>query len=329
MRKLSRYTLTLAVAVLVAIPPNAIAVTTVGQVGSPQGSCGNAIDVWQNTVASGSDYVVPRAGLISSWSTNAKNTVDQRLTFKVLRPLGGERFGVVGHDGPRLLIPSALNTFNTQIQVQRGDILAINPVGSPVVVGCSSSTGNPADVLFDKSGDGADGEAIETPAQVSGFRLNLMATLLSAPTIAAIGPTAGSVTGGSTVTISGSEFAEIQSVTFGGVAAAIFPAHDEDQIQAIAPPSKTLGPVAVVVKTALGAASGSFIYEGCRVPKLRGLGLNAARKRLRAADCRIGRVSGRRRGARAGLVLSQSPKPLTVLAPGGRVNLRVGRAQLG
>ncbi len=59
---------------------------------------------------------------------------------------------------------------------------------------------------------------------------------------------------------------------------------------------------------------------GCVVPKLLGRTLNGAKKALKQADCRLGKVNGPRRGR----VKQQKPKPGTVLAPGGEVGVGLG-----
>jgi len=62
----------------------------------------------------------------------------------------------------------------------------------------------------------------------------------------------------------------------------------------------------------------------CKVPRVIGLRLATARKRIGRAHCRVGRVR-RARSGRVGRVLSQSPKAGTVRARGTRVKLVVGR----
>ena len=49
--------------------------------------------------------------------------------------------------------------------------------------------------------------------------------------------------------------------------------------------------------------SDRFEYEACVVPKLKGKTLKAARKALKKADCKLGKVKGK------GKVVSQNPKP--------------------
>jgi PASTA domain-containing protein len=72
-------------------------------------------------------------------------------------------------------------------------------------------------------------------------------------------------------------------------------------------------PMPFVVNVPAGAGS-------CDVPSLRGRSLKAAKKALRAADCALGKVKGRRNGR----VKHQKPMPGTVLAAGSRVNLKLG-----
>lgn len=64
----------------------------------------------------------------------------------------------------------------------------------------------------------------------------------------------------------------------------------------------------------------------CLVPRLEGEKLRRARKRLRKADCEIGRVRTVKGGtARTGRVLRQSPKPGDILASGSTVRVTVGK----
>jgi len=62
----------------------------------------------------------------------------------------------------------------------------------------------------------------------------------------------------------------------------------------------------------------------CRVPKVVGLRLAAARARIRRSNCSVGRVR-RAHSKRGGRVIAQSPRPGRVLHRAGRVNLVVGR----
>jgi beta-lactam-binding protein with PASTA domain len=60
------------------------------------------------------------------------------------------------------------------------------------------------------------------------------------------------------------------------------------------------------------------------VPRVIGLTLGRASRRVRARHCTVGRVR-RTRSRRVGRVIAQRPKAGTRLARGGRVSLVVGR----
>jgi hypothetical protein len=63
----------------------------------------------------------------------------------------------------------------------------------------------------------------------------------------------------------------------------------------------------------------------CDVPKLKGKKLKAAKKMLRAADCRVGNVRKLEgASAKTGKVVKQKPKPGKVLAPGSKVSVELG-----
>jgi hypothetical protein len=64
----------------------------------------------------------------------------------------------------------------------------------------------------------------------------------------------------------------------------------------------------------------------CVVPKVIGMRLAAARKRILRANCSVGTVRrARAKPKKAGKVLSQSPRARSVRARGAKVNLVVGR----
>lgn len=65
-----------------------------------------------------------------------------------------------------------------------------------------------------------------------------------------------------------------------------------------------------------------FTYEACIVPKLKGKTLKIARKKLKAADCKLGKVRGKK--AKSARVESQHPKPGKALALGAKVNVKMG-----
>jgi hypothetical protein len=280
-------------------------------------------DEFQTAVSSGPSYTAPSSGVLTSWSTKAGPETGQKYELKVYR-VSGSSYTVIGHD-VQSLTASTLNTFPTSIPVQAGDIIGTHVFGegeSSSTI-CVFKTGLTADKFSFKPTDALDGVPTEFNEHFEGYRLNISATLLPPPTIAGLTPPAGSVTGGSGVTIAGTNFAQVSSVSFGS-APATFTVDSEGQITAKAPPSKVVRAVPVTVTSSAGSATSAttFVYEGCKVPKLGGKKLKLAKKALKKANCKLGKVT-KKDGATAkrGKVGSQSPKPGKILAPAAKVRL--------
>jgi hypothetical protein len=305
---------------------------TLGQL-APEGAtagCSSQLDLTQFLSASKPEYVVPDNGVLTSWSTRA-SAAGQTLTFKVFRPLSTGEFMVVAHDGPRQLQPG-INTFPIHIPVQPRDLIGLNPAGSTVLnpsVCEFAGSSEFDDIERFQLGDGADGAALPLAGTGKGFRANIQASFLVPPEIDIFRRVElGSVKGGGRVVIHGNNFEEITEVKFDGVKAPRFTVDDEHQITAIAPPGRTLRGVNAQVVNPAGTATGpsDFFYSGCQVPKLTGKKLAAAKSRLRGAGCATGRVTRVRGSVRKkGKVVKQSPKPGTLLAPGAKVSLKVGK----
>jgi hypothetical protein len=95
-------------------------------------------------------------------------------------------------------------------------------------------------------------------------RIILLATWnVPAPTIVTIAPNFGSILGGTSVSIAGTEFRGITSVTFGAVAATSFVVNSPTRITAVVPSRALQGEVDVVVTGAGGVATsvGGFSYR--------------------------------------------------------------------
>ncbi len=124
----------LAAALLVFAAAPVPAAVTIGQLApSPPASETSAdTDRAQPSVTAGNSYVVPATGgvtawTLTSWSHNAAADVGQELTMKVFRKVADPlTYTVVGHDGPRPLTPSIVNTFQTSLPVKAGDVLGNN-----------------------------------------------------------------------------------------------------------------------------------------------------------------------------------------------------------
>jgi hypothetical protein len=157
----------------------AAASVTIGQLDPNPGAflCpATARDYAQGTVASGNPYVVPEVGTITSWSLNAAGAANQMLTMKVFRKVGDPaRLMVVGHDGPRPLAASTVNTFPASIPVKPGDVLGLNAAGTSMT-SCYFTA--PGDSVLSKLGNLADGDSDDF---ISGTGVSLNISAVFAP----------------------------------------------------------------------------------------------------------------------------------------------------
>jgi hypothetical protein len=176
--------------------------------------------------------------------------------------------------------------------------------------------------------------------EVIGFN----AEIQPAPTISSLGTMSGPTTGGTSVTISGTDLENATGVTFGSAPAASYTVNSESQITAVAPANASAASVSVTVTTIAGKAIASqqFGYvapppppvvpapvvkttkpvKQCVVPKLKGKKLPAAEAALKKADCKAGKVT-KLKGAtpKNGKVATQGRKPGAKSAAGTKVNL--------
>ena len=317
-------------ALLAALPAQAPAAQfVVGQTAStasPPINCtfSEPSDEIQLGTASAPRYFIAAKGTIVSWSTFAHGGPGQSFSFKVFRKIAPFTYLVVAQD-TRPLTPGVLNTFPVSIPVQQGDFVGEAQPGGGVSTPCVFETGLSGDsIMYDDGSNAPVGGTVVFPGILeTGYRLNVSATVLPPPTIGLISPVKGSVKGAEVV-LAGTNFANVAGVSFGTVPAKSFTVDSEEQITAIAPPSKTLASVPVTVTTVAGSAvsAQAFTYKGCKVPVLGGKRLKAAKKQVRKADCSVGSV--KKRGdvtTKTGRVVRQSPKPGKVLAPGGKVRI--------
>jgi hypothetical protein len=157
----------------------AAALVTVGQIApsTPTPTCASPVDRVQLPVIDGNSYVVPANGTITSWSTNAGTSAGE-LKMKVFRKVAGtvDTYTVVGHDGPRTLTLSSINTFASSVAVKAGDVLGLNSFsGTP---NCSFvAPGDSYLRLPGAGGDLANGESGSFSETVTDRRLNISAVL--------------------------------------------------------------------------------------------------------------------------------------------------------
>jgi hypothetical protein len=296
------------------------ATATVGQLFVPnETSCSSNFTYLQIGVGSGASYVVPAAGVVTSWSFWDNAFVVPGLKLKVARDAQGLSYSIVGEATAGTQLPSTINAFSTHIPVEAGDVIGIYEDGG----GCGSNTTDPADVVVDVTGD----QPLGTTAMFSGLsgsaRFPVEAKVVLQPGVNSISPAAGPTGGGAKVSFSGHDFSGATAVRFGAQPARTFTVESDSLISAVTP-SATAGTVDVTVTSPGGKSPTSlgdrFTFKTrCRVPKLKGKRLKSAKLALIRSLCRLGKV----RGPRTGKVVHQSRKPGAHLPVGTKINIRL------
>jgi IPT/TIG domain/PASTA domain len=284
-------------------------------------------DEIQRGVASGTSYGVPSAGVITSWSTFAGPGPNETMTFKVFRRVGPFSYLVVAQS-TYALIPNVLNTENVEVPVQKFDRIGLTVPGGERPTPCAFATGEVGDVVMSGEGDFPPGGTAHLSFLESGFRLNVSATVQLPPTITSISPSSGSFKGGTNLTIAGTDLSGA-GVSFNGVPTPRVTPISDSQLSVVTPPTKRPTLLQITVTTVAGTATSpeAFSTTACVVPRLNGLKLKAVKRKLGAADCKLGRVSKLKgAGMRTGKVVKQSWKPGTLLKPGSKVNVRLARS---
>lgn len=271
----------------------------------------------------GANLTSPATGAIVRW--RMQDAEGGPFALRVLRPNGTGGYMAVGTSNP--VTPAAgggLQTFTANLPVQAGDLIGVDPTNVADKIGIATVAGASYGFIFPPPFDGA---TVAPSGTEAGQEIALSAEVQPAPAITSITPDFGSVAGGTTVKITGTNLAGASAVKFGTVAATSFKAESETQITAVAPASTKVGSVDVTATTLAGTSTEGkddlFFYEGCVVPKLQGKKVKAAKKAIGRGHCKTGKIT--RRKGKPGKVLKQSPKAGKVLAPGTKVKLTVGK----
>jgi hypothetical protein len=272
----------------------------------------------------GANLTSPVNGAIVRW--RMQDAEGGPFSLRVLRPNGSGGYMAAGTSNP--VTPAAgggLQTFTANLPVQAGDLIGVDPTNAADKIGIAPAVpGASFGFIFPPPFDGA---TVAPSGTVAGQEIELSAEVQPAPVISSITPEFGSIAGGTSVTITGTDLASTSAVKFGSIPATSFKAESETKITAIAPATTTVGSVDITATTLAGTSATAkgdrFFYEGCVVPKLKGKKLKAGKKALYRADCKVGTIQ--RRKGKPGKVIKQSLKPGKVRAPGTKVNLTVGK----
>jgi hypothetical protein len=158
-------------------PAGAGAGTTVGSTFTPNGLvCPDNFFALQTTSApADSDYVVPHAGVLTSWSHVSSSSPPTALKLEVGRATNlAEQFLTVGNSAAKNPAASTTSTYtDISIPVQAGDFLGLHSTGAFKDCGVLSS-GYEVHYL---GADPAPGDLVGPPTFPSGLRLDISATL--------------------------------------------------------------------------------------------------------------------------------------------------------
>lgn len=302
--------------------------------------CGQPGCLFTNPSApSGLSDISPVDGVIIRWrlygptgkiGTNPPSSAPG-YRLRVLSPFGAEYLGAGTSASSLGAGTKVVATFPTHLPVKAGQLIGLE-IGRDFGFLFGFSSAVTSMVLEPAPADG-ESTAPSTAWGTGHYLFPFNADVLPPPLIVGISPTGGLFTNGTEVTISGDNFAEVESVSFGRQPVN-FMVDSESRLTASVPPASMPATVPVRVVTAAGTAEApaNFSYEGfvhdtpsCVVPRLSGKLLSVARKTLRRFDCSLGRVRRRHHAtARSGRVKRQSPRAGTVLSPGGKVGVTLG-----
>jgi PASTA domain-containing protein/IPT/TIG domain-containing protein len=298
---------------------------TVGSV-LPQGAVSEPVKEVQtffNTALpeKGASLASPVTGTIVRWRlVGAKGGP---FYLRVLRPNGLGAYTAVGISNGVIPAGTTLQTFNANLPIKAGDLLAVDPTNPSDELGFVPTAGASYSTIFPTPFEGA---TVPGREPVSGTEIELSAEVQPTPEVDSISPESGSVSGGTEVKITGTDFTGASAVKFGTLTASSFKVESDTEITATAPKSKKVGAVDVTVTTLAGTSaavrSDRFSYRGCVVPRLQGLKLAKAKRAIQNAGCKLGKVTLRKGATRSsGKVVQQSPKPKAVVASGTKVKL--------
>jgi hypothetical protein len=279
--------------------------------------CSGPSGTWANSVLAeaGAKATSPVSGAVVAWHM-VGNYSGGPFKLRVLRPAGSGKFTGAGSSAEVSPV-SGPQTYTTDLPITAGDLIALD-----VHEGCIGVAGVAGTDVINWNPTLPEGSTLAPPYPFSDVELGFNAEVQPAPTIAGLDVTKGSIQGGTSVTISGTDFERTSSVTFNSTPAAGFTIAGEGTITATAPAAAGVGSVPITVTTVAGAATSptTFAYEGCVVPRLKGKRIKAAKKKLAQANCKLGKVKGPK--GKAAKVKSQKPHPGEVLAPGSKVNIK-------
>jgi hypothetical protein len=273
----------------------------------------------------GANLVSPVNGAIVRWRIQGASGGPYYL--RVLHPTGNGAYTAVGTSPAATPSGTGLQTFAANMPIHAGDLVGVDPTNASDGIGVATVPGAGFASISPPPFDGAT--VAPNGPSAAGEEIELNAEVQPTPEITSIVPSSGSIAGGGSVTIKGSDFTNAAAVKFGTTPATTFTLDSESQITATAPAAIAPGSVDVSVTTVAGASpavkADRFTYTACVVPKLNGKKLKPVKTKLKQAGCRLGSVT-KKKGvtSKSGKVVKQTPTAGKVLTPGSKVSVRLG-----
>jgi hypothetical protein len=273
----------------------------------------------------GANLASPVNGAIVRWKV--QGAVGGPFTLRVLHPNGTGAFTATGTSQPVKPNGTGIETFQTQLPIRSGDLIAVDSSNPTDEIGVADASGAGYGIFSAPPFEGATLAPSQTKA---GQEIELAAEVQPAPAIGGLSVTEGSVLGGEKVTITGANLNGASALMFGEVPAASFTVVNEEKITAVAPAQSKVGTVDVVATTLAGESptgrGDQFLYRGCTVPSLAGKSLGQAKGAIRNAGCAVGKVS-KVKGPKKkhGKVIRQNPSAGRLLAPGAKVAIKLAK----
>ena len=276
---------------------------------------------------SGATLASPVNGAIVRW--RVQGAKGGPFYLRVLHPNGKGAYEAAGTSLPATPAGEGLQTFSTNLKIQAGDLIGIDPSNDTDEIGIAVTSGASYASIFPTPFDGS----IVAPSETfSGSEIELSAEVQPQPEITSISPPSGSVTGGTLVTITGKNLSGTTSVKFGASSGGQLHGrfrhrnhrHRSEQRSNRAKSTSARPPSRGRTSTPASTTS-STRPAWCRA--LKNKTLKKAKTLLRRNGCKLGHVKkiDVPKPKKVGKVLKQAPKPGKVLAPGARVRINLGK----
>src|SRR3954471_2618487 len=237
----------------------------------------------------GATLASPVTGAIVRW--RVQGAEGGPFYLRVLRPNGKGAYEAVGKSGPESPPSTAVQTFQTNLKIQAGDLIGVDPTSAEDKIGIADVSGAGYASIFPTP---FEGSVVAPSGTVGGKEIELSAEIQPQPEVTLVSPPFGPVGGGTVVTITGKNFTQTSEVKFGSTPAAAFTVDSDTEITATTPKTLRPGKVDVAISTFAGTNPNTqyddYVYTACVVPKIKNRTLKVAKSMLRRAGCKLGHV---------------------------------------